>query len=153
MVKANETADEVKYNNFEKHFAMGGMYCDKIDEYIENTFKKSVSVCEIITLSLMQLYYIISVENDEDKELLLSEMKKITTDKSNLNEYIFTSIATIKAWNETAFALKGKENVSETEFDELMEKNNEIFQYKAWNDERKVLEKFHAETDAADGGD
>ena len=42
-------------------------------------------------------------------------------------------------------------DVSESEFGELMNKYNEKYQYKAWNDEKKVLNMFH-EKGKADGG-
>ena len=46
-----------------------------------------------------------------------------------------------------------KKEVSEKEFNELMNANNEKNQYKAWNDERKILDMYSKKSKGdSDGG-
>lgn len=123
-----------------------------IIDYISDTFKKEISDIDTMNVAMMLAHGIITAESDDEKELILKDITDIVNDKSKLNEYLFTHLASIKAWNETTLALKDKDDVSEKEFNELMNKNNEKWQYKAWNDERKVLDIIYAEKENATGG-
>lgn len=136
----------------EKALAMMHTHIFDIKEYIKETFRKEITDIDVFNISIHLVHGIILAESDPEKEIILSDVNEIINDKFKLNEFIFTHLAMIKAWNETTAILKDKNDVSENEFNELMTANNEKWQYKAWNDERKVLDIIHAEKENAKGG-
>ena len=123
------------------YFALSDGLMYKIQKHIVDTFKKEISEIDIFNFAMCLCAEIVTADDDETKSEIIGEITDIVNDDSKMNEFIFTRLATIKAWNETTAALLGKNNdVSEKEFNELMEANNEKNQYKAWNDERKILQ-------------
>ena len=86
---------------------------------------------------------IFTAESDKDKERIKTTVCDIVDDKYNLNEFIFSNLAMIKAWNETTFEFKDKDDSEQTEkaFVETFEKKRDRYEYQAWNDEMKHLKK------------
>ena len=125
------------------YFALSDGLMYKIQKHIADTFKKEISEIDIFNFAMCLCAEIVTADDDETKSEIISEITDIVNDDYKMNEFIFTRLATIKSWNETTAALLGKNNdVSEKEFNELMEANNEKNQYKAWNDERKILDMY-----------
>lgn len=125
------------------YFALSDGLMYKIQKHIADTFKKEISEIDIFNFAMCLCAEIVTADDDETKSEIISEITDIVNDDYKMNEFIFTRLATIKSWNETTAALLDKNNdVSEKEFNELMETNNEKNQYKAWNDERKILDMY-----------
>lgn len=141
------------------YFALCGVQSYEIKTYVADNFKKEITDLDVLNLAMMLLCDIVTVETDDEKANIISDLTDIVTNKYKLNEFIFTRLATIKSWNETTAKLNAKygnkekmrDKVTEKEFDELMNANNEKNQYKAWNDERRVLDMYSAKGDS-DGG-
>lgn len=128
--------------------ALSGLYNYEIKSYIADNFKKEITDLDCLNFAMMLCCYIVTAETDDEKADIISDVTDIVNDKYKLNEYIFRNLATIKSWNETTAKLQSKygsketmkHEVTEKEFDDLMNANNEKNQYKAWNDERQVLD-------------
>ena len=140
-------------DNFDDHesFALASIYNGEIKKYVADNFKKEISDLDVLNLSLHLCNAIITVDDADEKAALLKDISDVVNDEYKKNEYIFTRLATIKSWNQTTAALFDKSDVSEKEFNDLMNKNNEKNQYKAWNDERRILDKYSSKY--ANGGD
>ena len=144
------------------YFTLSGLYGNEIKQYVADNFKKEISDLDVLNIAMMLCCYIITAETDDEKAAIIDDITAIVNDKYQLNQYLFTNLATIKSWNETTAKLNSKygndkrkmrDNVTEKEFDELLNDNNEKNQYKAWNDERKVLDMYFKETNGdLDGG-
>ena len=136
-----------------KYLAHAMVYSIEIKNYVADNFKKEITNLDVLNFALFICHEIVTAKKWDNQENLINDLTEIINDDSKLNEYIFTHLATIKAWNETVAELdcNNPDDVSESEFDELMNKYNEKYQYKAWNDEKKVLNMFH-EKGKADGG-
>ena len=133
------------------YFALCGLYNHEIKTYVADNFKKEITDLDVLNFAMMLCCYVVTAETDDEKADIISDITDIVNDKYKLNEYLFTRLATIKSWNETTAALCNKKKVSETEFNALMSKNVERNQYKAWNDERKILDKYSKKSKAAKG--
>lgn len=139
------------------YFALSDGLMYKIQKHIADTFKKEISEIDIFNFAMCLCAEIVTADDDETKSEIIGEITDIVNDDYKMNEFIFTRLATIKSWNETTAKLEskhGKDNldvVSKKEFDELMNAINEKNQYKAWNDERRVLDMYSAKGDS-DGG-
>ena len=134
----------------DKAFALASIYNGEIKKYVADNFKKEITDLDVLNLSLHLCNAIITTDDADEKAELLKDISDIVNNGYKKNEFIFTRLATIKSWNETTAALFDKSDVSETEFNDLMNKNNEKNQYKAWNDERQILDKYSSKY--ADGG-
>ena len=153
-VKPIKSTIAVDFNNDDDavdYFALCGLYGNEIKQYIATNFKKEVTDLDVLNFSICLCNAIVTADTDDEKADILKDITAIVNDKYRLNEFIFTNLATIKAWNETTAALFNKKDVSEKEFTALMNKNVEKNQYKAWNDERTILDKYSSKY-AADGG-
>lgn len=142
-----DDTDDVDY------FALCGLYNHQIKQYVAAEFKKEITDLDVLNFAMFLCYSVVTAETDDEKADILKDIATIVNDKYRLNEYLFCNLATIKAWNETAFKLFDKKEVSETEFDAVLKRNVEINQYKAWNDERKILDIYSGESNSTDGGD
>lgn len=109
--------------------------------YIKDKFDKDIDNVDVLNIALMLSNEIITAETDKDKERIKTTVCDIIDDKYKLNEFIFTNLAMIKAWNETTFEFKDKDSSKQTEkaFIETFEKKRKRYEYKAWNDEMKIL--------------
>ena len=143
------------------YFALCGLYNHEIKTYVADKFKKEITDLDVLNFAMMLCCYVVTAETDDEKADIISDVTDIVNDKYKLNEYIFTRLATIKSWNETTAKLESKygnkqhmkKEVSEKEFNELMNANNEKNQYKAWNDERKILDMYSKKSKGdSDGG-
>lgn len=134
-----------------KAFALASVYSHEIKTYVADNFKKEITDLDVLNFALMLCDRIVTADGDDEVAETLKDVTEIITNKYKLNEFIFTNLAVIKAWNETTNALHDKKHeVTEKEFNDLMNKNNEKYQYKAWNDERRILDKYSSKY--ADGG-
>jgi len=149
-IKSTIAVDEFKDENGIDYFALSGLYGHEIKQYVADNFKKEITDLDILNLSLHFCNAIITTDDADEKAELLKDISDILNDEYKKNEYIFTRLATIKSWNETTAALFGKKDVSEKQFNDLMKKNNEKNQYKAWNDERQILDMYSSKS--ATGG-
>ena len=128
-----------------------------IKSYIAETFKKEISDLDVLNLALSLCDEIVTAKKWNIADNVLKDLSEILNDESKMNEYIFTRLATIKSWNETIFEIENKygkekaKDISEKEFDAILKKNNEKNQYKAWNDERKILDMYYEKSKAAKG--
>ena len=138
-----------------KYLKLNWAYSSEIIKYVADNFKKEISYLDVSNFVTFLGYAIITAETDDEKADIIKDVTDVVNNKMKLNEFMFTNLATIKSWNETASTLENKEP-NEKEFTALMEKNNERNQYKAWNDERAILdaysEKAKAETEIAING-
>lgn len=126
-----------------KAFALASVYSHEIKTYVADNFKKEITDLDVLNFALMLCDRIVTADSDDEVAETLKEVTEIITNKYKLNEFIFTNLAVIKSWNETTDALYDKKyDVTEKEFNDLMKKNNEKNQYKAWNDERKILDAY-----------
>ena len=151
-IKSTIAVDDFKNDDGVDYFALSGLYGDEIKKYISNKFKKEISDLDVLNLSIYLCNTIITVDDADEKAELISDITAIVNDEYKLNEFIFTRLASIKSWNETTAALFSKKTVSEKEFTDLLNKNNEKNQYKAWNDERKILDAYADKMKSAKGG-
>jgi len=159
-VKPIKSTISVDFDSAEtiKYFALCSVYSHEIKTYVADNFKKEITDLDVLNFAMMLCCYVVTAETDDEKADIIKEVNEIVTDKNKLNEYIFTRLATIKSWNETTASLESKygnkqnmkDNMSKKEFDELMNANNSKNQYKAWNDERKVLDAYSGKS--ANGG-
>lgn len=130
------------------YFALSDGLMYKIQKHIADTFKKEISEIDIFNFAMCLCAEIVTADDDETKSEIIGAITDIVNDDSKMNEFIFTRLATIKSWNEAIFEIENKygkekaKDISEKEFNELMEANNEKNQYKAWNDERKILDMY-----------
>ena len=148
-------------NNFEdsdgKYIAHAMTDHYAIKSYIAETFKKEISDLDVLNLALSLCDEIVTAKKWNITDNVLKDLSEILNDESKMNEYIFTRLATIKSWNETIFEIENKygkekaKDISEKEFDAILKKNNEKNQYKAWNDERKILDMYYEKSKAAKG--
>ena len=134
----------------EKAFALCSVYSHEVKEYVANKFKKEITDVDVLNFAMMLCCYVVTAETTDEKAEILKDITEIIADDNKLNEFIFTRLATIRAWNETTATLHSKEKVTESEFNELMNANVEKYQYKAWNDERAILDKYSSKV--TDGG-
>lgn len=141
-----------------KYVAHAMVYNTEIKSYIAETFKKEISDLDVLNFALFLCNEIVTAKKWNITDKVLNDLSEILNDESKMNEYIFTRLATIKAWNDTVFEIENKygskekaKEVSEKEFDAIMKKYNEKYHYKAWNDERKILEMYSAKYKAAKG--
>lgn len=151
-IKSTIAVDDIKNDDGVDYFALSGLYGNEIKEYVADNFKKEITDLDVLNLSIYLCNAIVTVDDADEKAELISDVTDIVNDKYKLNEFIFTRLASIKSWNETTAALFGKKDVAEKEFNDLMNKNNERNQYKAWNDERKILDAYADKIRAAKGG-
>ena len=154
-VKPIKSTIAVDFNNDDDaidYFALCGIYGNEIKQYIAANFKKEITDLDVLNFSIFLCNAIVTAETDDEKADIISDITDIVNDKYKLNEYIFTRLATIKSWNETTAALFGKKDVTEKEFNELMNDNVERNQYIAWNDERKILDAYADKMKSAKGG-
>ena len=136
----------------ENAFALCSVYNYEIKKYVANEFKKEITDLDVLNFAMMLCCDVVTAETDDEKADIISDVTDIVNDKYKLNEYIFTRLATIKSWNETTAKLSDRKNeVTEKEFNELMNYNNEKYHYKAWNDERKILDIYSNKSNAAKG--
>lgn len=143
-----------------KYIAHAMVYSIEIKNYITETFKKEITDLDVLNFAMFLCNEIVTAKKWNTTNKVLKKLSEILNDESKMNEYIFVNLATIKAWNETVFEIENKygskekaKNVSEKEFDELMNANVEKTQYKAWNDERKILDMyFNKSKGVSDGG-
>ena len=142
------------------YFALCGVYNHEIKTYVAANFKKEITDLDVLNFAMMLCCYVVTAETDDEKAAILKDVNDIVNDKYKLNEYLFTHLAIIKTWIEITAALECKygnkknmqREITETEFNELMKANNEKNHYKAWNDERTILNKYSSKF-ADDGGD
>lgn len=149
-IKSTIAVDFNKDDDAVDYFALSGLYGNEIKQYVADNFKKEITDLDVLNLSIYLCNAIITTDDADEKAELLKDISDIVNDEYKKNEFIFTRLATIKSWNETTAALFGKKDVSEKEFNALMGKNVEKNQYKAWNDERRILDKYSSKY--ADGG-
>lgn len=141
-IKSTIAVDDFKDDDGVDYFALTGLYGAEIKKYVADKFKKEITDLDVLNFSIFLCNAIVTADTDDEKASILKDVTDILNDKYRLNEYLFTNLAVIKSWNETTAALFDKKEVSEKEFNDLMTKNNERNQYKAWNDERKILDAY-----------
>lgn len=149
-IKSTISVDLTDNDSDVDYFVLCGLYNHEIKSYVAANFKKEITDLDVLNFAMMLCCYVVTAETDDEKADIISDVTDIVNDKYKLNEYLFTRLATIKSWNETTAKLeskygnkeKMKSEVSEKEFDELMNATVEKNQYKAWNDERKILDMY-----------
>lgn len=141
-----------------KYFAHAYVYNHEIKSYVADNFKKEITDLDVLNFALFLCNEIVTAKKWKIEKELIKTLTEIINDDSKLNEYIFTNLAGIKAWNETVFEIESKygskdkaKEVSEKEFDDILKKYNEKNQYKAWNDERQILDIYSNKSNAAKG--
>ena len=149
-------SDDFNNNPDGKYVAYASVHNYEIKSYIAETFKKEITDLDVLNLAMFLCNEIVTAKKWNNEKQLINDLTEIINDDSKLNEYIFTHLATIKSWNESVFEIESKygkkaKDVSEKEFDEIMNKYNERNQYKAWNDERKILDMYFKKSKAAKG--
>ena len=138
------TADKtLSADEYDLKFAHGEVMNIELIEYIKDKFDKDVDTADVLNIALMLCNEIFTAESDKDKERIKTTVCDIVDDKYNLNEFIFSNLAMIKAWNETTFEFKDKDSSEQTEkaFVEAYKKKRKRYEYQAWNGEMKHLKK------------
>lgn len=143
------------------YYAHAMVYNIEIKSYIADNFKKEITDLDVLNFALFLCNEIVTAKKWDNQENLINDLTEIINDDSKLNEYIFTRLAKIKSWNETVIEIETKygkdkaNDVSEKEFSEILKKYNEKNQYKAWNDERQILNLYSSKfaTGGVDNGE
>lgn len=141
----------------DKAFALCSVHSYEIKKYIADNFKKEITDLDVLNLSLALCEKIVTAKMWNEEKELINVLTDIINDDSKLNEFIFTELAKIRAWTETVTAIESKygkgksKDVPKKEFDSIYNANNEKYQYKAWNDERKIIDMYSGKFKAAKG--
>ena len=143
------TPDDISNDEYDLKYAHSEVMNSELLEYIKDKFEKDIDTNDVLNIALMLCNEIFTAESDKDKERIKKTVCDIVDDKYALNEFLFSNIAMIKAWNETAVEFKNKDASKQTEkeFVESFEKRRKKYEYKAWNDEKKVIEKYSSGKD------
>lgn len=142
MANHKNAADKsLSDDEYDLKFAHSEVMNIELIEYIKDKFDKTVDTVDVLNIALMLCNEIFTAESNDDKERIKTTVCDIVDNKYNLNEFIFSNLAMIKAWNETTFEFKDKDDSEQTEkaFVETFEKKRDRYEYQAWNDEMKHL--------------
>jgi hypothetical protein len=159
VVSGLEKGDFSKCSNAElsaiaKPFYMISKWLDEIITYAETNFEKELIDVDVMDIAIYILHGIVTAESDDMKNKVKETLCTIIDDKYALNEFIYTKSNEILAVNNVAakFIKDGEFNAANSDaiVSEINKKVKE-FEYKAWNDELKVI-KRNADK-SANGGD
>lgn len=138
---SNETADDsyVDKNKMDMLFCKGMMLSTETAEYVRDKFGKEFDDADFLNIATTLAYEIITAESDDDKDRIKKTVCDIVDDKYNLNEFIFTNLASHYAFNKV---WKERESDDTLTGDNLMERLDEVtdnFQYLEWKKEMKLI--------------
>ena len=128
-----------------KPFYLIAKWLNEIITYAESNFKKELLDIDVMDLAIYVLHGIVTAETDDMKNNVKETLCAIIDDKYALNEFLYVKSSQILAFND---AVSGFIKDGEFTADNCDEINAEIdkkikeFEFKAWNDELKVIKRY-----------
>lgn len=126
-----------------KYYYSIGVLANDILDCIDAKFKKEFDDLDLMNVAMYTLHGIVCAETDDEKALVKSKICDMIDEPMNLNEWLFTNAKSIRAYDETfynAITTGNTDNLAEK-----LEKAVEVAEYKAWIDEKYVLDKFESD--------
>ena len=136
-----------------KPFYLIAKWLDEIITYAETNFEKELLDIDVMDLAIYILHGIVTAETDDKKNNVKETLCAIIDDKYALNEFIYVKSNEILAFNNavSGFIKDGEFNAANSDkINAEIDKKVKEFEYKAWNDELKVIKRNAGES--ANGG-
>lgn len=127
-----------------KPFYLIAKWLDEIITYAESNFEKELLDIDVMDLAIYVLHGIVTAETDDMKNDVKNTLCTIIDDKYALNEFLYTKSNEILAFNNavSGFIKDGEFNADNTDkINAEIDRKIKEFEFKAWNDELKVLKR------------
>ena len=120
-----------------KYFYTVSCLMSGILDKVESKFKKEFDDLDLMNVATFLLHGIVCTESKDEKEIIKQRICEMIDNPMHLNEFLYTRAKSIKAYDNTFYDCLVTGNLED--LDNKLNDAVEKAEYKAWNDEQKII--------------